>query len=71
MLEQDVDEEKLLEGEYCRKYRSGCFCAVGWPYERQCVRCRDSRPNDGYPDWCYNGGCCWTSKELEAVRRDP
>jgi hypothetical protein len=30
-----------------------CFCAVGWPYELQCVECRDM-PNRMDDQYC----CC-------------
>jgi len=41
MKNGDVDEKKLGSGEYCRSKAPGCFCKVGWPYERQCRYCRD------------------------------
>ena len=47
MLNKDVDESKLSSGEYCQKKIPGCFCKVGWPYERMCSNCRDGRkPGD-------------------------
>lgn len=67
MKESDVDEAKAASGAYCRKGRAGCFCDVGYPYERQCVRCRDERPKDDTRDWCYYGGCCWTEKQLSEM----
>lgn len=66
--EEDVDELVALEGGYCRKGHAGCFCNVGYPYERQCERCRDTRPKDDATDWCYQGGFCWTQAELEERR---
>lgn len=42
MLNEDVDDSLLKIGAYCHKKCFGCFCVVGWPYERQCVDCRDS-----------------------------
>jgi len=33
---------------YCRKEVEGCYCAVGWPYELQCPKCRDSEHADPY-----------------------
>jgi hypothetical protein len=39
MLNSDVDEEKLKNGEYCRKEVPGCFCKVGWSEERRCPEC--------------------------------
>jgi len=36
-----VDEGVLATGGYCHKRVAGCFCAVGWPVERQCPKCRD------------------------------
>jgi len=41
MKNADVDEGKLERGEYCHKGVFGCFCAVGYPPERQCPDCRD------------------------------
>lgn len=70
MKEEDVDELVACEGGYCRKGRSGCFCAVGYPYERQCTRCRDTRPKDDATDWCYNGGFCWTQIEIEEMVKE-
>jgi len=43
MKNEDVDETKLANGEYCRKGEAGCFCKVGWPLERTCPDCRDRR----------------------------
>jgi hypothetical protein len=45
---EPIDEEKVEAGEYCRKGEAGCFCAVGWPYERQCPDCRDGAGADKY-----------------------
>lgn len=70
MIESDVDELKYAQGDYCRKGFSGCMCNVGYPYERQCSRCRDSRPKDDTTDWCYQGGFCWTNAELQRGRKE-
>jgi hypothetical protein len=43
MNEEDVVEELLKQGSYCRKGNSGCFCAVGWPVERLCPDCGPDR----------------------------
>jgi hypothetical protein len=40
----EIDERLAAEGAYCHKHVSRCFCAVGWPYERQCPACRDRWP---------------------------
>jgi hypothetical protein len=55
----------MKEGGYCRKGRAGCFCNVGYPYERQCTRCRDTRPPGDATDWCFQGGFCWNKNELQ------
>ena len=35
--------------EYCHKGALGCYCAVGYPYDKMCPDCRDDRaPNDIY-----------------------
>jgi hypothetical protein len=28
----------------------GCYCSIGWPYEKQCIECRDkkNRIDSGY-----------------------
>jgi len=52
MKDGDVDEGKLQRGEYCQKQNSGCFCAVGWPYERMCTDCRDGRVRRDYDSYC-------------------
>lgn len=65
---EDVDPKKQADGEYCRKGFPNCFCDVGWPYELQCERCRDTRPQDDLRDWCYNGGFCWSHKEREEMK---
>lgn len=62
MKEQDVDEQKALNGDYCRKRLPGCFCDVGYPYERQCPTCRDERPKDDDRDYCWAGGFCAPAK---------
>ena len=49
---KDVDKLKLENGEYCRKGRSGCFCEVGYPYEKMCPDCRDNREKGGDKDFC-------------------
>lgn len=67
MKEEDVDELVAAEGGYCWKERSGCFCRVGYPYECQCTRCRDTRPKDQDQDWCHQGGFCWTPAEIDAL----
>jgi hypothetical protein len=41
MKECDVNEKKLINGDYCRKGSPYCFCAVGFPYERLCDDCKD------------------------------
>jgi hypothetical protein len=48
MENKDVDKKKLEAGEYCHKRSPGCFCAVGWPYERQCPDCRGTKLADKY-----------------------
>lgn len=48
----DVDEKKLKNGEYCLKGIPGCFCKVGWPYERQCSECRDSWGDNFRDSFC-------------------
>ncbi len=70
MKEEDVDEEKAKNGDYCRKGWADCFCDVGYPYERQCIRCRDTRPKEDATDWCYQGGFCWSNDELKKMRDD-
>jgi len=52
MKNEDVDEVKLKEGDYCRKGSSGCFCDVGYPYERMCPDCRDTRVKGDTNDYC-------------------
>ena len=35
--------------EYCRKKSPGCYCDIGFPYEKMCPDCRDGRhPTDIY-----------------------
>jgi hypothetical protein len=46
----EIDDAKLAAGAYCRSKVSGCFCAVGWPYERQCPDCRDTWPEGARRD---------------------
>lgn len=65
MRNEDVDATKLANGDYCRKGFDDCMCGVGWPYERQCKRCRDDRPKDDVTDFCYFGGCCWSEAEIK------
>lgn len=52
MKNKDVDEEKLQNGEYCQKGSPGCFCKVGWPYERMCPDCRDGRAPGDNRSYC-------------------
>ena len=40
---KDVIKTLLKQGEYCLKGCPGCFCRVGWPYEKMCPDCRDNR----------------------------
>ena len=49
---EDVDQNKLLNGEYCYKGCSGCFCKVGWPYEEMCECCRDGRAQGDDRSFC-------------------
>lgn len=51
---EEVDKWKLKQGEYCQKGHRGCFCKVGWPYERLCPVCRDSEggPSGTRRDYC-------------------
>lgn len=48
MKNEDVDVTKLEAGDYCRKGCPKCFCAVGWPLERQCPDCRGTKLTDEY-----------------------
>lgn len=48
ITETTIDIGKLKAGEYCRKGIPGCFCKVGWPYERQCPDCRDNKNADKF-----------------------
>lgn len=48
MKNMDVDENALACGEYCQKRVSGCFCAVGWPPERQCLDCREAWERESF-----------------------
>ena len=66
----EVDEEKLKNGDYCRKAHPGCFCNVGWPKERRCQVCRYGEgcglvdpESDDYTDHCHTGGFCDESKK--------
>lgn len=72
MLDQDIETIKEVTGEYCQSRFPGCFCKAGFPYSRQCVRCRDTRNDkrdDGSTtDWCSQGGFCWGSNEMDKVR---
>lgn len=52
MKNEDVNEELLSSGSYCRKGIDGCFCKVGWPYERICPHCRDGRYPGDDRDYC-------------------
>jgi hypothetical protein len=45
---EDVDPVKEENGDYCRKGVPGCFCAIGWPYEKQCPDCRGTPLADKY-----------------------
>jgi hypothetical protein len=41
--------ENLLNGDenpYCHKTISGCYCKIGWPYEKMCPKCRDDKNRD-------------------------
>lgn len=49
---EDVNELRLENGEYCQKGRSGCFCEVGYPYEKMCPDCRDNRQEGDYNSYC-------------------
>lgn len=42
----------------CKMGLPGCFCSVGWPYELQCLECRDM------PRRFDNGYCCCTPTNL-------
>jgi hypothetical protein len=45
-----IDEAAAGAGAYCRSHVTGCFCAVGWPYARQCPACRDCWPVGAFRD---------------------
>jgi hypothetical protein len=34
----------------CRKGYPDCYCAVGWPYDKQCPDCRDTWPEGSFRD---------------------
>jgi hypothetical protein len=48
----EIDEAQVKAGAYCKHGVTGCFCAVGWPYERQCRDCRDRWPEGAFRDSC-------------------
>ena len=49
---KDVDEEKSNNGEYCAIGLKGCFCKVGFPYEKMCPNCRDGREGNDTRRYC-------------------
>jgi hypothetical protein len=52
---RDIDRKKMEAGEYCQKGVSGCFCAVGFPYEYMCEDCRDGREISDKYSYCVCG----------------
>ncbi len=52
MKNEDVNEIKLKIGDYCYKGIDGCFCKVGYPYERMCLICRDNRIKGDDKSFC-------------------
>lgn len=50
MKNEEVDEQKLAVGGYCRKGLPDCFCGVGWPHERRCPKCRDNWGENEFRD---------------------
>ena len=44
-----------MEQEYndnCEKGIRGCYCRVGWPYEKMCPDCRDTRDSWDNKSYC-------------------
>ena len=58
----EIDEGKRLAGAYCNHGVTGCFCAVGWPYERQCPGCRDR-----WPEGAFRNSYCICPPDEESV----
>lgn len=42
----------MEETHTCKKGIEGCFCKVGWPYEKQCPDCRDTRQKGDNDSYC-------------------
>jgi hypothetical protein len=47
--EREIEEEVNL-GKCCCKEVSGCYCKMGWPYDKQCSDCRDDWPEGTFRD---------------------
>lgn len=52
MKNKDINESELEKGKYCIKGHSGCFCKVGYPYERMCNDCRENRQEGDVNSFC-------------------
>jgi hypothetical protein len=61
MKDEDVNEYELERGSYCCKEVPGCFCRVGFPYERMCPDCRDGRSENEKKSYCI----CPVSEETK------
>ena len=55
MRSDNVIPEMLDKGKYCNDGVPGCYCKVGFPYEEQCVDCRDTRDKGDDESRCVCG----------------
>jgi len=52
---EDINQKDLENGLLCRKKVPYCMCLVGYPFERLCPDCRDTRQEGDNSGYCVCG----------------
>ena len=47
-----MEKDGEWKPEFCQKGVEGCYCAVGYSYEKMCPDCRDGRAPDDIYSYC-------------------